>query len=80
MALVPAAALDHAPLETQGALKRGPIDGRPDRTEPLARPTCADTEAGAMSPVLVVGAVVIAVLVIRALLEVLLSGPGPLSR
>jgi hypothetical protein len=33
-----------------------------------------------MSPVLVVGAVIIAVLVIRALLEVLLSGPGPLSR
>jgi hypothetical protein len=33
-----------------------------------------------MSPVLVLGAVVIAVLVIRALLEVLFSGPGPLSR
>jgi hypothetical protein len=33
-----------------------------------------------MSPVLVLGAVVIAVLVIRALLEVLFSGPRPLSR
>jgi hypothetical protein len=33
-----------------------------------------------MSLALVLGAVVIVVLVIRALLEVFFSGPGPLSR
>jgi hypothetical protein len=33
-----------------------------------------------MSLALVLGAVVIVVLVIRALLEVLFAGPGPLSR
>lgn len=33
-----------------------------------------------MSPVLILAGIVIAILVIRALLEVLLSGPGPLSR
>jgi hypothetical protein len=33
-----------------------------------------------MSPVLVVAAVVIAALAIQALLEVLLSGPGPFKR
>jgi len=33
-----------------------------------------------MSPVLVLGAIIVAVLVVRALLEVLFSGPGPFSR
>jgi len=33
-----------------------------------------------MSPMLILAGIVIAVLVIRALLEVLWSGPGPFSR
>jgi hypothetical protein len=33
-----------------------------------------------MSPVLIVAAIVIVILVIRALIEVLLSGPGPFTR
>jgi hypothetical protein len=33
-----------------------------------------------MSPELILGVVVIAALMIRALVEVLFSGPGPLSR
>ena len=79
-ALAPTAATADAGPEAQGASKRGPSDGRRDRAEPLAGPTCADAEAVAMSLALVLGAVVIVVLVIRALLEVLFSGPGPLSR
>jgi hypothetical protein len=71
---------DDPDAEAQEASKSGPSNGRPGRAEPLAGPTRADAEAAAMSPVLVFAAIIIAALAIQALLEVLLSGRGPLSR
>ena len=61
---------------------RGPNNGRPDRAERLARPT-RSSRCGAMpEPIVILGAALIAVLVLRAVLMTVLGSHdlGPFSR